>query len=51
MCVERKLRKYYFLDSFIIKFQQKGENAIKMYIQNKLVDKNKECYLELFYHA
>lgn len=48
MCVERKLKKYYFIDPLNIQFQGNVPNTIMMHIQDKLVKENKECYMILF---
>lgn len=50
MCVESKLKKYYFLDPLNIQFQGNATNTIKIYIQNKLDSENIECYMEPFIH-
>lgn len=51
MRLERELRKYCFFNPLNIQFQDMSVNTIKMYIQNKFTNENKECCMRPFYRA
>lgn len=47
-CSHRGLQKYGFLDPYLIQFTKCSSNDIEIYIQNKLIQGEKNCCLGSF---